>query len=148
MLKHYVNGTRVINLDESPLDQHCYRRFRYGHKDEVNSLPLRAISPRISIIAAIDTVGNIYMSLTQVNTNTKVFLLYLTKLVAKLTTEDRNWRNKTILLLDGCSYHRSRGVREFIVKQRIRAVISSPYSYDGSPIELFFSLLKRTDLNP
>ena len=34
--------------------------------------------PRISVIAAVDTEGDVYVSLTQVNTDTPIMKMYLT----------------------------------------------------------------------
>ena len=103
---------------------------------------------RISIIAAVDSNGSIYCSLTQANTNSDIILMFLSKLVALLTKEDRNWRDKTVFLLDGASYHKSSDTRELLAKFNIKVVISAPYSYDTAPIELLFAELKRNDLNP
>ena len=63
------------------------------------------MSPRISMIAAIDTLGNAYMTLTQVNTNSQVMAMYFKFLSAKLDKERPNWRMNTIVLMDGASYH-------------------------------------------
>ena len=49
-----------------------------------NSLAVLAMSPRISIIAAIDSLGNAYMTLTQVNTNSEVMGVYFKYLAQKL----------------------------------------------------------------
>jgi len=53
---------------------------------------------------AICTNGNLYCSLTQVNTDHRIFCLFLTKLVNQLNKEDKNWRNNTIMLIDGAKY--------------------------------------------
>ena len=82
------------------------------------------------------------------NTDSDVFLLFLRRLCDRLTTEDRQWKQNTVVLVDGATYHRSDAVREFLRKSKVRAVLSVPYSYETAPIELFFSLLKRTNLNP
>ena len=39
------------------------------------------MNPRIALIGAIDTEGDIYLALTQVNTDTEIMKLYLSKLV-------------------------------------------------------------------
>ena len=45
-----------------------------------------------------DTDGEIYFSLTQVSTNSDVYMVFLSKLAAKLTSQDPNWKEKTVLL--------------------------------------------------
>ena len=109
---------------------------------------MRGMSPRVSVIAAIDTDGGAYFALTQVNTDSDVFLLFLRKLFDKLTSEDRSWKENTVILIDGASYHHSDSVRGYIHKAKVKAVLTAPYSYDGTPIEMFFHLLKKTNLNP
>jgi len=39
-------------------------------------------------------------------------------------------------------------VRAAIKKLGIKTIYSGPYSYISAPIELYFGLLKRGDLNP
>ena len=54
--------TRVIAIDESWLDATDYRRRSWNFKHQVNSLPEPLVRPRISLLAAIDTAGEIYVS--------------------------------------------------------------------------------------
>ena len=42
------------------------------------------MQPRISVIAAVDTEGDMYACLTQVNTDTPIMKAYLTQLAAVL----------------------------------------------------------------
>ena len=43
-------------------------------------MPERHMNPRIAIIAAIDTEGDIYLSLNQVNTDIPMMKLFISKL--------------------------------------------------------------------
>ena len=70
-----------------------------------NSNAALAMSPRISMLAAIDSLGNAYMTLTQSNTNSAVMGLYFKHLTKKLDRERPDWRRNTIVLMDGASYH-------------------------------------------
>ena len=70
-----------------------------------NSNAALAMSPRISFIAGIDSLGHIYVTLTQANTNSQVMGTYLKYLCKKLDEERPNWRMTTIILMDGASYH-------------------------------------------
>ena len=56
--------TVFINIDESWLDMSDYRRMKWRPKHSTNSYPIVIVQPRISIIAGIDTLGNVYFSLT------------------------------------------------------------------------------------
>ena len=78
---------------------------------ETNSIADKNIWPRVSMMLAIGTSGELYSSLYQVNTDSKIFCLFLTKLAAKLGTIDPNWRENTVLLLDNAPYHRAKEVK-------------------------------------
>ena len=52
------------------------------------------------------------------------------------------------MLLDNAKYHKSAEVRAAVKKLGIPVIFSGPYSYISAPIELYFGLLKRGDLNP
>ena len=52
------------------------------------------------------------------------------------------------MLLDGALWHTSKRSIEVYEELNIPVIIAGPYSYDGCSIELFFSCLKRANLNP
>ena len=70
----------------------------------VNSANNSPVNPRVSMLMAICTEGKLYFALTQTNTDHKVFCLFITKLVDVLSKEDKEWRSRTVLLLDGAKY--------------------------------------------
>ena len=100
------------------------------------------------MIAAIDNFGETYISLTQVNTNESVFSCYLEKLVAVLNKERPGWKEDTVLLVDGAKYHKSGITRQVFQRIGCQVCFTGPYSYETAPIELYFSLMKKTNLNP
>ena len=59
------------------------------------------------MIVGIDSLGEVFVSLTQINTNEEVFSIYLERLAAKLTEVRPGWKQDTVLLLDGARYHTS-----------------------------------------
>jgi len=66
----------------------------------------------------------------------------------KLNNQDKDWKEKTAILLDGASYHRSKETRNYLANKGVKVVIGGPYAFSGAPIEHFFSALKCVDLNP
>ena len=82
------------------------------------------------------------------NTNSNVFCLFLSSLAKKLTAEDRNWRDNTVILCDGARYQTSKESTTHMKALGFRVCISAPYSYSAAPIELAFSKLKSDDINP
>ena len=69
-------------------------------------------------------------------------------LASKLTKEDRNWRDNTIILCDGAKYQTNPESVNYMRALGFKVCISAPYSYATSPIEYAFGFFKSVDLNP
>ena len=124
------------------------RHCKWRKKGQTNSISDKPIRPRLSCIAAIDTEGEVYMSLSIANTDDDTFRLFIQKLSIKLTLERPNWKEDTVILMDNAPYHGSQKTRDYFAHNGIRTIYTAPYSYSGSPIELWFAALKSTNLNP
>ena len=74
-------------------------------------------------------------------------MIYLIHLVNQLDQERSNWRDDTVLLLDGARYHTGSEVREYLRKLELTVIWSGPYSYSTAPIETVFAALKFVQLN-
>ena len=105
------------------------------------------MTPRLSLIAALDNDGRVYFTLTHANTDSDVMLVFMRHLVMQLDREDPDWKKKTVFLLDGARYHTSEEMREYFRKMELRIIYSGPYSYSSAPIELLFGGLKIGELN-
>lgn len=99
------------------------------------------------MLVAIDTSGRSYSSLSHANTDAETFRLFLWKLTAKLQQEQSNWREDTIIVMDGAAYHRSEAVADFIRQQGVPTIVLAPYGYRIAPVELYFAHLKEGNLN-
>ena len=53
--------------------------------------------PRLSLIVAVDTEGNIYWAMMQTNTNEQTMKLFLSHLFTLLDFERPEWRKDTIV---------------------------------------------------
>ena len=137
-----------MNIDESWLNETNFTRMMWCPPQTPATITARAISHRISLIAALDTEGCIYYSLTQANTDSDVMMIFLQHLVEQLDLERPSWRDDTLLLLDGAKYHLSSQVREYMRKLDLQVIWSGPYSYSTAPIETVFAALKFGELNP
>jgi hypothetical protein len=58
------SGKRVINVDETWINEKDYRRRSWRRRGTANSIPVKAIKPNISMMVAIDTDGDIFFALT------------------------------------------------------------------------------------
>ena len=104
MLDLLSKGTRVINIDQTWLNDTMFVRRKWRKRGDTNTMNEHKVNPRTSVLMAIGTGGELYCSLTQVNTDSRVFCLFLSTLAKKLTIEAKNWRDNTVILCDGARY--------------------------------------------
>ena len=65
------------------------------------------IIPRLALIAALDTEGQVYFLLTHEITDSDVISSFLKRLVDKLDSEHADWKENSVILLDNAKYHSS-----------------------------------------
>ena len=74
--------------------------------------------------------------------------IFLRKLVRRLDSEDPEWRDNTVILVDNAPYHTSESTINLMEGHRIPMLFTGPHSYDAAPIELLFAAFKSRDINP
>ena len=141
-------GWRILNVDESFINESSYNRKMWCPTKSPSTVNEKQIIPRLALIAALDTDGQVYFSLNHANTDSQVMILFLSQLIFVLDQEIPDHRTNTIILLDGAKYHTSAEVREFLKKTGLNYMFSAPYSYSTAAIELLFSGLKTNQLFP
>jgi len=72
---------RVINIDESWINETNYTRMMWSPTSAPNTMISKAVAPRLALIAALDTDGKVYYSLTQANTDSDVMMLFMVHLI-------------------------------------------------------------------
>jgi transposase len=137
-----------LNIDETWLGMSDFRRRKWQVKGTTNSVPKLQLAPRISMIAGVDTRGQVYLCLVQANNNSKVMEIYFRYLVKKLDKERPRWRHDTILLMDNAPYHKSSATMKVLEGLDIPICFTGPHSYDAAPCELLFAAFKANDINP
>ena len=75
---------------------------------------LNSVSPRLSMIAALDNEGNVWYTLSHANTNSNMIALFLLKLTKSLDSEQPGWQESSVFLWDNASYHSSKETRATI----------------------------------
>jgi hypothetical protein len=100
------------------------------------------------MILAFDSNGQSYVALSQNNTTSEVFSLFMRDLVKQLNTEERRWRQNVLMVTDGARYHRSRETLEMLQELDVPIMLNGPHSYDAAPCEGWFALFKRVNINP
>ena len=106
------------------------------------------MAPRISLIAGVDTLGNMYAAFTQVNTDSKIMCLFVRELVKVLDKEDADWRKTTVITMDGAAYHVATETMALFRTLKVPVLIMGPHSYSTAPCELLFAAIKSKQLNP
>ena len=147
-LKLDLSKKMIINIDETWLGMGDMRRMKWCLPGRSNTVPKKQIQPRISVVAALDSNGEVYITLLQVNSNSEMMVMYLSHLIQLLDGRRRGCRSDTVLMMDNAPYHTSSLMMEFYEKQKLPIIFTGPHSYSASPIELFFAHFKRTDINP
>ena len=64
MLTLLGEGKRIINIDETWLPHLDFRSKKWRQRGEKNTASSKQLGHRVNMIAAIDTEGNLYLSLT------------------------------------------------------------------------------------
>ena len=77
MLELLSLGKRVINVDESWLSENSFNHAMWCPTNTPCTITDKFMNPRLALIAALDTDGNVYFSLTHSNTDSDVMLLFL-----------------------------------------------------------------------
>ena len=68
-----------------------FRRMKWRPKGSNNSIARKLVVPRVSMIVAMDTDGEVFLSLVQANSNAKIIEIFIRQLVLKLDARDANW---------------------------------------------------------
>ena len=84
--------TRIINIDESWLNQTRVLRRTWVPSDAPGTFREKQVIPRISLILALDTDGKMWCALTQANTDADVMTLFLQHLARRLDLESPGWQ--------------------------------------------------------
>ena len=148
MLELLAAGRRIINVDESWLSESNFSRQAWCKNASASSISISPVSPRLAVLAALDTDGQVWFALTHATTDSSVMRAFLGHLCQQLEAEDASTKETAVILLDGAVYHTGAETRETLRRLGIPTCYTGPYSYSSSPIELLFNGLKRGELNP
>ena len=80
MLELLHGGKRIINVDESWISETEYSRRMWCSPSYPSTLAGQLVMPRLALIAALDTDGHIWFSLTHATTDSEVINLFFSYL--------------------------------------------------------------------
>ena len=81
MIQLLLEGKTIINFDESWINMTDFRRRKWQAPNTTNSVAALQTADRISMIAALDSQGSVYLSLLQSNSNGRIMDIFLRQLV-------------------------------------------------------------------
>ena len=91
MLDLIKNKYRIINVDETWLNESNLIRKSWAPKRGPSVGNTHTIQPRLSMISALDSEGRIWFALTHATTDSDVIILFLRKLILALDNETPGW---------------------------------------------------------
>ena len=80
MIEFLKQGKRIINVDETWINQKDFRRRCWRKRGVSNSIGVRAVAPRVTFMVALDTDGKVFYCLIQMDTDTDTKRLMLHEL--------------------------------------------------------------------
>ena len=93
-------GKTILNVDESFLGMMDFRLRKWQRRRGAKCHAITQTQPRISVISALDSDGEIFYSLVQGNTNDKIMEIFIQKLVKRLDSIKKEWRKSMVWLFD------------------------------------------------
>ena len=91
----------VVNIDETWLGMCDFRRMHWRPGDRNYSTKVKGLTPRISMITAVDKMGNVWLALTMSNSNQSMMGMFMEHFCRRLEQQNPYWRSNTVLLWDG-----------------------------------------------
>ena len=77
-------GKRIINVDETWINETSFVRRVWSKRGGEGNCKLNTVLPRVSMIAALDSNGEVWFSLTHSTTDSDVITLFLSNLIKLL----------------------------------------------------------------
>ena len=142
-----ILGKRIINLDETSLSFTNHKLYSWSERGKARRDVFNTLRPRISITVVVDTDASLQLSMMQGNVNQATFMLSLLSLIMELRKQDKDWRSKCFIVMDGATSHCSRRVKVMIRKLKLPIQYSSPHSPQLATSEKVFMALKNSELN-
>lgn len=104
----------LISYDESWFSNLNHQSVGYLRKDSKFWYDTRRVTKRITSVGAIDSDGNSFLQLLEANGNASTTLIALAQLFKFYDMKDPLWKSKSVMLFDGCKFHRKKEVEQFI----------------------------------
>ena len=91
MLDLLEQGYRCVNIDESWLNETNFTRKMWCPPYAAGTITQSTVAPRLTLIAALDTDGRVYFTMTHSNTDSDLMLVFMKHLMNQLDRENPGW---------------------------------------------------------
>ena len=81
----------MINIDETWLNETSFLRKVWAPRNGLGNVKLSTVTPRLSMIAALDTDGRVWFALSHANTDSNIMITFLHHLQQALDNETPGW---------------------------------------------------------
>jgi len=125
-----------VSIDETSFGRNGINTMGYtkkGTKLHICKKPQRCITT--SAVCCVSSIGIEALAIRQGSFNTSTFMDFISSL---------RLPRGTIVLMDNVSFHKSASVRSAILEKGLVALYTPPYSPWFNPIEMCFSIVKRS----
>ena len=82
LLKEMADEAILVSVDQSWLSTMGSTRRKWRARGDTNGVAVKNVNPKVNLIGAVDSRGEIYSSCTDTNTNSLVFKVYMSHLHA------------------------------------------------------------------
>ena len=96
-----------------------------------------------SLIVAISSIGKWFALRLTTNNNSKIFKLFMKRMLRWIEFDLCHHLSKTIIILDNLNIHKSKETKPWLINSRALYIFLPTYALEIAPIELIFGLLKR-----
>ena len=132
----------LISIDESSFGHTIHKAYGWapiGKRREVQDFSFSGSS---KMIAAIMSDGNYFWRISNSNTNTAIFVEFLSDFRKALALNESYSQKRLVAIIDNASYHRSSTSFQMLSRTFSNVIFLPQYSPQFAPIELFFLILK------
>lgn len=128
--------SKLIFIDETGFIVGMNRLYGWSRRGEQAIISRKTRGKRLSVVGAMSLDGSRGMMTLEGTLNTEKMLTFVEEHLGP------NIQEGDIVVMDGCSVHKSTKVREAIEKHGGKVLILPPYSPDYNPIEHLWSTMK------
>ena len=142
--KQIKKETLLINIDESSINRSTKEKYSWGFKGtpiEAKNVWFRG---SVSMVMAICSNGSWINFVINETINSENFMWFLKIMNSWLESNNLFGYSRALIILDNWSIHKSSNTKSLFKKMKHLVFYIPPYTPDFSPVEMSFSLIKRS----